>query len=204
LPPEHNWYEDEKGRVYRGTTGATSRVYFPEPVHDWNGCKCTKCSAERQHDWSKDCESCARCGKARSDIHDWSGCKCTKCGKTRDEGHDWSKDCERCARCGKAQTGIHDWSGCKCTKCGQIRILLRCEDCGAEFIPGENAACITSEELASMFPVMIGSMPRSLMIGPAKDMDRERVRKDRETILILGPSRGWDCEKCHHHNHWRV
>jgi len=35
------------------------------------------------HDWSKDCERCARCGGTRTGAHDWDkdGKECAKCGK---------------------------------------------------------------------------------------------------------------------------
>ena len=53
--------------------------------HEWNGCGCPKCGKYRDegHDWSEDCEKCAKCGKTRADQHSWNGCKCTSCGKTR-------------------------------------------------------------------------------------------------------------------------
>ena len=91
--------------------------------HKWDNCKCSACGKTREwwHDWSKDCETCAKCHKAKPAAHVWSRCKCSKCDKTRDEGHDWSKDCETCAKCHKARTGTHVWGGCKCSTCGKIR-----------------------------------------------------------------------------------
>jgi hypothetical protein len=53
--------------------------------HEWTGCKCSKCVADRDkdHNWASDCEECAECGKTRVDQHTWDGCKCTSCGKIR-------------------------------------------------------------------------------------------------------------------------
>lgn len=58
------------------------------------------------HDWSKNCEKCARCGGTRIGVHDWSqNCeKCARCGGTRAGAHDWSKSRERCSRCGNTRT----------------------------------------------------------------------------------------------------
>jgi hypothetical protein len=91
--------------------------------HEWKGCRCSRCGKTRNegHDWSKDCERCAKCSTTRSDSHAWAGCKCSNCGKTRDEGHDWSKDCERCASCSTTRSGSHAWAGCKCSSCGKSR-----------------------------------------------------------------------------------
>ncbi|MBA3036549.1 MAG: ankyrin repeat domain-containing protein [Desulfobacterium sp.] len=112
-------------------------------LHNWDGCKCRKCGKVRDegHDWSKDCEKCARCGVTRQNSHNWKGCKCELCGKTRDQDHDWVKDCERCWKCGATRKDAHDWKadcehcsrcsvtrsnthqwdGCKCIKCGSFR-----------------------------------------------------------------------------------
>jgi uncharacterized protein len=59
------------------------------------------------HDWSEDCEHCAKCGKFKNPT---------------DEGHDWTSDCEKCAICGKSSHNHrHTWSGCKCSICGKTR-----------------------------------------------------------------------------------
>lgn len=130
--------------------------------HDWGGCTCRKCGKVRDqdHNWSEDCERCARCGAERKGFHDWNGCLCSTCGKTGDEGHDWSEDCEKCARCGAGRKGSHDWfkdcekcaacgatrqgthswDGCRCSLCGMIRDEghdwsesdTRCSRCGKE------------------------------------------------------------------------
>jgi len=56
----------------------------------WVGCRCTQCNKTRdeQHDWSKDCEKCSKCGKIRVEYHVWNGCECSKCRKIRDEQHE--------------------------------------------------------------------------------------------------------------------
>ena len=91
--------------------------------HDWDKCKCTKCSKirDQDHDWSEDCECCNHCGAIRKDAHQWDGCKCKNCGKTRDSEHDWSKDCEQCSRCGGIRKDAHQWDGCKCNNCGHTK-----------------------------------------------------------------------------------
>jgi len=52
-------------------------------MHSWNGCKCSDCERTRddQHDWSKDCEKCFKCGKTRKSLHKWDGYKCSQCGR---------------------------------------------------------------------------------------------------------------------------
>jgi uncharacterized protein (TIGR02145 family) len=95
--------------------------------HTWKGCKCNDCGKIRdvQHDWSKDCEKCSKCGKIESH-HDWSkDCeKCSKCGKIESH-HDWSKDCEKCSKCSATREKQHDWTqDCeKCCKCGKVIIV---------------------------------------------------------------------------------
>ena len=97
--------------------------------HDWSkDCdRCARCGNARAegHDWSKDCDRCARCGKARADGHDWStDCeRCARCSRTRADGHDWSTDCEKCARCSKTRANGHDWSKDreKCARCAETR-----------------------------------------------------------------------------------
>jgi hypothetical protein len=104
--------------------------------HSWTGCQCLKCKRTRdeEHNWSKDCEKCSRCGTVRTNAHQWSGCKCSACSRTRDQDHDWTKDCETCSRCGAARANAHQWSGCKCLKCPCQRhrwIDDKCQQCGA-------------------------------------------------------------------------
>jgi hypothetical protein len=106
-------------------------------LHSWNGCKCSDCdkTRDKQHDWSKDCEICTKCGLHRIEAHKWHGCKCTVCSKTRNEHHFLSNDCTKCTMCGKTIDNKHEWDGCKCLKCRQIRnehnwIGCKCSKCG--------------------------------------------------------------------------
>jgi hypothetical protein len=87
-------------------------------MHTWDGCKCSKCGKARDegHDWSKDCEKCARCGLARRGAHAWRGCTCSQCGQV---SHAWG-GC-KCTACGKVRDEGHAWGGCKCTACGKVR-----------------------------------------------------------------------------------
>jgi hypothetical protein len=113
-------------------------------MHEWSGCKCSTCGKTRDddHDWSKDCDKCAKCGRERAGVHSWSGCKCSTCGKTSDESHDWSKNCDKCAKCGKERANAHSWSGCQCSTCGRTRDedhdlskdCDKCAKCGKERI----------------------------------------------------------------------
>jgi hypothetical protein len=66
--------------------------------HKWEGCKCSACGKTRDqdHDWSKDCEKCARCGASRANNHQWNGCKCSACGKEQHQRADG-----KCVKCGK-------------------------------------------------------------------------------------------------------
>lgn len=61
--------------------------------HRWNGCKCWKCGKRKthdgDHDWSRDCQKCRRCGGQRDIAHEWVGCTCYRCEKLRSEGHQW-------------------------------------------------------------------------------------------------------------------
>jgi hypothetical protein len=90
--------------------------------HKWDGCMCITCSKTRDkaHDWSKDCERCAKCGATRQSAHKWNGCMCLECGKTC---HDWIEDCEKCSHCGATRIGAHDWTkDCEtCATCGKSR-----------------------------------------------------------------------------------
>jgi len=112
-------------------------------IHEWNGCKCTRCGTMRDkghhwdgcicskcgkirhsdHDWRADCEKCARCGTIRLHAHDYStDCeKCSKCHNTSMDKHDWSKNCEHCSKCDQVRDESHQWDGCKCARCGQVR-----------------------------------------------------------------------------------
>ena len=108
--------------------------------HRWDSCTCTKCGKTRDqdHDWSKDCERCGRCGTTRKNAHQWNGCKCKTCGSIRDQDHNWTKDCKRCSTCGATREDVHDWTkNCeRCSRCGVARTAAhkwdgcRCEVCG--------------------------------------------------------------------------
>ena len=108
---------------------AKMTFYCKIGLHSWNGCKCTKCSKVRneEHDWSRDCDKCSKCGQKRKDQHDWNGCKCNNCGKIRDEQHDWSSDCEECSICSKKRIITHTWDSDLhlCVKCGISRIDMQ-------------------------------------------------------------------------------
>jgi len=60
-------------------------------LHSWDGCKCVACGKTRDenHDWSKGCEKCLKCGKINA-------------------GHDWIEDSDTCTRCGKKRESS-DW-----------------------------------------------------------------------------------------------
>ena len=68
--------------------------------HRWSGCKCLECGKTRDegHDWSRDCDKCARCGVLRENAHHWEGCVCVNCAKER---HEWRAGA--CAKCGKRE-----------------------------------------------------------------------------------------------------
>jgi uncharacterized protein (TIGR02145 family) len=92
--------------------------------HSWNGCNCIHCGKTRdeQHDFSKNCEKCSKCGKIPDmDQHNWSDdCeKCSVCGKTREKHHSWVNDCENCSKCGKVQNGQHKMANGMCQICGK-------------------------------------------------------------------------------------
>ena len=107
------------------TPPAFARLKCLFGAHTWDGCKCRGCRKIRGegHDWSCDCEKCAKCGSTRPSAHRWQGCKCSACGKTRNGQHNWAKDCEKCSVCGQARLSAHDWGkDCeKCAKCGSTR-----------------------------------------------------------------------------------
>jgi len=71
------------------------------------------------HNWSKDCQKCAKCGKHRTVPHKWDGCTCASCGAKRDEAHKW--DGCTCASCGAKRDEAHKWDGCTCASCGAKR-----------------------------------------------------------------------------------
>lgn len=66
--------------------------------HQWEGCLC------------------ARCGANRDVEHTWRGCQCEKCGKQRDSDHNL-ENC-RCTVCGAVQ---HQYLPFRCAVCGVDR-----------------------------------------------------------------------------------
>jgi hypothetical protein len=95
--------------------------------HQWNGCQCSKCYKTRDegHNWRKDCQRCSVCHKTRDIEHRWNGCRCSNCRETRDQDHDWSSDCEKCSRCAMVRREHHDWTkdSERCAICGRKRTL---------------------------------------------------------------------------------
>ena len=61
--------------------------------HKWVGCKCSACGKTRDqgHDWSEDCERCARCAASRAAAHQWEGSACSCCSRPRNESHHWER-----------------------------------------------------------------------------------------------------------------
>jgi len=88
--------------------------------HQWSGCVCTSCGKTRdqEHDWSKECEKCAKCGKRRINGHTWNGCKCEKCGEKRDENHTWGPS--------RRNTSLGFGSDCNCEKCNTRAFICSC------------------------------------------------------------------------------
>lgn len=78
-------------------------------LHQWRGCKCSKCGNNRAdgHEW-RGCK-CLKCGKVRDTEHTWpglgegTGCACQVCGKTREGKHNWLVNPEKCHWCGKSR-----------------------------------------------------------------------------------------------------
>lgn len=68
------------------------------------------------HDWTKDCNRCANCGKDRFGEHKWRGCRCSACGLTRNKDHIW-EGC-KCSICGAKRDRQHVWSDKSCSICG--------------------------------------------------------------------------------------
>ena len=97
------------------------------------------CMVVKGHDWSTDCEKCARCGRTRNHPHDWStDCeKCARCERTRSNQHEWlytqeedqdGRKKKKCSKCGSIgwECTYHHWVGdytissiLTCSKCGE-------------------------------------------------------------------------------------
>lgn len=104
--------------------------------HRWNGCRCTRCGAQRDTDHAferaegKCLNVCTLCGKEEEAEHLWHHCSCTHCGQTRDEDHDWfaTSECEEvCHLCGKERSSHayvpHERGVDKCRYCGKVHHL---------------------------------------------------------------------------------
>jgi len=74
-------------------------------IHDWTGCKCS------------------RCDTIRTESHAWSGCKCENCGMVRNEQHDWPQYCEKCSKCGTTRRDSYQRriaTEISCERCGKV------------------------------------------------------------------------------------
>ncbi len=84
-------------------------------------------------------------------------------------------------------------------------VKLVCKGCNSHYILGKDTTCLTSEEMADMMPGLVGSFEPHLLVSYTKNIGSQhlkRLQEDAETIKHLGPSRGWQCEKCKTHNTW--
>lgn len=156
-------------------------------LHEWNGCKCSACGKARdaQHDWSKDCEECARCGK-RSE-HKWDGCTCTVCRKTRDEGHKW--DGCRCTTCSETRDEGHtfaDSTSCACSRCGKRRHEregCKCRRCGMSWHDfSQGVKCSRCNDMNQAKCRGCGH----IWTGPAIDRELENRQQKRRQSSPLG------------------
>ena len=106
--------------------------------HQWNGCKCARCGAERNegHNFKpvpNACrEKCAVCGKERDTEHVWQGCVCSRCGRSRAIGHNYKpvddSQIVRCERCGATAVRVDDIAG---TDMQAVFLALEARHCGA-------------------------------------------------------------------------
>lgn len=84
---------------------------------------------------------------------------------------------------------------------------LVCAGCGEQYVIGKDAISLTSEEsMDTMKPgggMIFGQLPVFLLVSHAsKDATPESLAKDTQTIMRLGPQRGWECGRCHWANGW--
>jgi hypothetical protein len=146
-------------------------------------------SKSKSLSWSIPEDQCER--------HEWNGtCQCKKCGKTDRACSAMFHSCDNgvCIRCGVVVV-THDQETVS-------PIELACNKCGAKYVLGKNASCITAEEAASLATAVVGNVRQQLMIGFAKDQDDVYLRHVRNTVLELAPQIGWDCAECFYHNNW--
>lgn len=119
--------------------------------HMWAGCRCTRCSAQRDQD------------------HSWNGCICQSCGKRRDEGHDFAGGC-RCTACGAVH---HSWEHCQCGICGEQRDRdhkfgereCQCALCGVERHVYRPFKCLTCEHDPTALQTLVLQFKDSLLAG---------------------------------------
>jgi hypothetical protein len=84
-----------------------------------------------------------------------------------------------------------------------LKLQIVCEKCGERYVLGKNAMSLTSEEMTEM-NAGFGSMPTFLLVShPKKARTQKELDDDKDTILRLGPRRGWECNKCKHTNSWK-
>lgn len=84
-----------------------------------------------------------------------------------------------------------------------MNVSLNCENCGEKYHPGKDAMCLTSEEMVGMMGAVIGQLPSFLLVShPKKNRTQESLASDEATIMRLGPTRGWQCDKCKSINKW--
>ena len=81
-------------------------------------------------------------------------------------------------------------------------VALHCAKCEAVYRIGYDAFALTSEEMAGMMPSLNGKLQSELMIGRIETKDIELLQQNRNSILRLGPLRGWTCMQCRHNNLW--
>jgi hypothetical protein len=188
-------------------------------IHSWNGCRCSRCGAIRDkgHDWSKNCERCRTCSKARPNHHKWTGCKCSTCGILRNAEHHW-EGC-RCSTCGiKRDEGHrlehcfcticgklrHTWDGCKCLSCGETRTTdhrwrnCKCEICGTNRGTDhswENCKCSTCGSTRDSDHLWEGC--RCRLCGTSRDAEH-RIVACRCTICesVRHTWRNGTCKEC--------
>jgi|ERR1017187_901650 hypothetical protein len=85
-------------------------------------------------------------------------------------------------------------------------LALSCSNCGTVYRLGQDAIAITSEEIMGALlgagNLVMGNMRANLMIGRSEISENPKLKESCETILRVGPSRGWTCGKCKHDNTW--
>jgi len=80
---------------------------------------------------------------------------------------------------------------------------LKCEKCDRIYTLGENARCLTSEKLKQMKVCDDGNSSIPLIVyRPKMFINKDSLVTDEVTITQLGPTRGWECDKCKSVNRW--